>query len=130
MKWNVAIVQCKKKKMEELNRKCEEAILGKFSAPYNGNTYYFSCDMEAQSNFEKVDRAFEKGRITEIGWTAYDSNGDVTRLLLTSESFEPIYIRHLEHIQGNISKFRDFITPLVMSATTLTDINDIQWNMI
>lgn len=114
-------------KMSELANLCNRTILSRFSSKVNGEDYFFSNDMEAQSNFEKCDRAFEKQRFTEVAWTAYDLNGDVVRLILTVETFEPVYISHLTHIQSNISKFRDHLMPLVEQATTVEEVENIIW---
>jgi hypothetical protein len=116
-------------KMIELSRKCNETILGKFSSQVNGVTYYFSNDMEAQANFEKCDRAFEKGRLTDIAWTCYNTNDEVVRLVLTPETFEQVYLDHLYHIQNNISKLRDFLMPMVDSSISEEDLKKITWNM-
>lgn len=111
-----------------LNQQCNETITGKFAYTYDdGVSYYFSCDMEAQSNFEKVDRAFDKGRMTEITWTAYDSLGNAVRLSFNQTNFENLYLAHLNHIQENISKFRDDLMPQVMNATTVEELQSIQW---
>lgn len=106
----------KMQKMRELNKMCNYIILGRFISVVDGEKYYFSNDMEAQANFEKCDRAFEKGRLTEIVWTCYDEHGNIQRITLTPETFEGVYISHLAHINDNISKFRDTLMPLVESA--------------
>lgn len=116
-------------KMKELADTCNKTILDRFSSKVDGVDYLFSNDMEAQANFEKCDRAFEKGRITEIPWTAYTMDGDVIRILLNEEKFEPVYISHLSHITGNISKFRDFLMPLVEDAKTVEEVEKVNWNL-
>ncbi|OIS74608.1 hypothetical protein [Bacillus licheniformis] len=119
--------RAKSEKIEELSRECKAAILGRFVATVDGVEYLFSCDIEAQANFEKAEKSFAKGLITEIPWTAYDSNGKVVRVLLNQEKFEPVYIKHLEHIQNNISKFRDFLQPMVEDAQTPEEVFIIRW---
>lgn len=114
-------------KRDELNYMCSETILGRFSSVVDGVTYYFSNDQEAQANFDKADRAFDKGLMTEISWTAYDGDGNVVRLVFNQATFEPLYMSHLTHIQDNISKFRDFLMPLVNSATTMEELEAISW---
>jgi YHS domain-containing protein len=113
-------------KMDELNSACNNAIYGRFASTFNGKTYYFSCDSEAQSNFEKVDRAFEKGRITQINWTAYDESDNVVRLTYDTTSFETLYVDHLNHIQSNISKLRDTLMPQVENASE-DELKQINW---
>ena len=106
---------------------CNLTILGRFSADVNGSTYYFSNDMEAQANFQKADGAFEKNRIIEVVWTAYNTEGNVERIPLNKESFELVYISHLAHVQNSIAKFRDFLMPLVESSTTVEELESIVW---
>ncbi len=119
--------EIKDKKIEKLNRMCNETILGRFSFDINGESFLFSNDLEAQSNFDKCDRAFEKGFMTTIAWTAYNSAGEVVRLDFTAENFPPLYMAHLNHIQGNISRFRDELMPLVEQATTVEEVENINW---
>lgn len=115
-------------KIVELGRQCEEAILGRFTAEIGGVTYAFSNDREAQSNFDKADSSFSRGRITEIPWTAYDQDGNVCRILLSADDFEILYTAHLDHIQSNIAKFRDFLQPLVMGTERVEEVEAITWD--
>lgn len=117
----------KENKLRELNQKCEESILGRFTVVINGVQYQFSNDNEAQKNFDKADRAFTKGMIIEIPWTVYNSNGQVVRVLLNQETFDMVYADHLSHIQNNISKFRDILQPQVEMATTISEVEAIIW---
>jgi hypothetical protein len=126
--WINSIDEAKKNKLVELNGACSMTISGRFTATVNNIDYQFSCDSEAQSNFEKTDRAFDKTRITEINWTAYDVDGNVVRLLLDNTTFEGVYMAHLQHIQDNVSKFRDTLMPLVESASTVDEVNAIIWS--
>lgn len=111
------LIKAREMKMSELDKACQQSILGYFKATVDGVEYSFSCDFEAQTNFEKVDRAFEKGRMTQINWTAYDANGNVVRVTLDPTSFEPVYLAHLYHIQSNISRLRDVLQPQVEIAS-------------
>lgn len=126
--WTNALDDTRSKKLQELKEACNITILGRFSHVFGEDTYYFSNDMEAQANFEKCDRAFEKGRLTEIPWTAYDSEENVVRLIFDSASFEPLYISHLTHIQSNIVKFRDILMPRVVAAQTVPELVAINWD--
>jgi YHS domain-containing protein len=114
-------------KLSELNDACNNAILERFPFEIDGVTYYFSHDTEAQDNFERLDKAFEKGRTTSELWTAYDSNGNVVRLSFDIVSFEPLYIEHLKRITDNISRFRDILMPQVLNAATIEDVQSITW---
>jgi len=133
---SVLLNNVKSNKIKELDQLCQQEILGKFVFQVNGIDYSFSCDMEAQANFEKVDRAFERQRITEIGWTCYDPEGKVVRVVVDSEIFEQLYVAHLTHIQSNIAKFRDYLQQIVESVTieasgsveqAIAEVNSIRW---
>lgn len=117
----------KSKKMQELNKACDSAIMGNFTANIQGADYQFSNDSEAQMNFEKCDNAFFRGRISSISWTAYDTSGNVVRLTLNVDDFETVYMAHLNAITGNISKFRDVLQAQVENATTVDEVNSITW---
>lgn len=129
IKWNDSLEIAKENKKLELSHACNTSITGRFSVNLNGVEYKFSNDMEAQMNFEKYARAFDKGLITEILWTAYDVDGSVVRITLTEEMFNIVYLEHLNHIQRNISKYRDFLMPMVENAKTVEEVNLIQWSM-
>lgn len=114
-------------KMRELNESCEHTIFGRFVATVRGIQYQFSNDVEAQMNFDKSDRAFDKGRITEVTWTCYDMQGNVQRLVMDATDFEVVYVAHLQHITGNIARFRDELAPLVHQAQSVEDLGKIKW---
>lgn len=124
---NGVLDSARKNKIEELDKACSETILNYFPFDVNGVTYYFSNDMEAQANFEKAGRAFDKAYITNITWTAYNQNDIAFRLTFDSVSFDNLYLAHLHHIQDNISKFRDVLEPQVLSATTIEELDSIKW---
>lgn len=117
----------KKLKMEELNLKCNETIVGRFLSTVDGVQYYFSCDDEAQKNFDKAKLSFMDATITDIKWTAYDLDGNVCRLMLNDTKFKPVYVDHLMQINGNISKLRDTLEPQVYAALTIEEVNGIVW---
>lgn len=127
MNWKDNLEESKRLKSEELSRKCNETILGRFSSTIDSVEYQFSNDLEAQANFEKCDKAFDRGMIIEIPWTAYDMDGNTVRVLLNREKFSIVYYNHLEHIQNNISKFRDFLMPMVENATNVEEVEAIKW---
>jgi hypothetical protein len=114
-------------KMVELDQKCSQAIVGRFTAMVDGVEYSFSCDEEAQKNFDKADWAFSKGNVPELPWTAYNSEGQVVRILINPDNFGPVYLAHLEHIQNNIAKFRDFLQPMVEGAEDPDEVFSVKW---
>lgn len=113
-------------KLKELGLACEKTILGYFQSTVNGMVYNFSCDDNAQKNFDKAENAFSKNYLTTMDWTVYDENWKVVRLTLDATAFEPVYKAHLNHIQGNISKFRDILQPKVDAAYLNGDIDGIK----
>jgi YHS domain-containing protein len=125
--WKDKLIEVRKDKEAELDKKCKDTILGRFSCDIDGVTYYFSNDTEAQANFEKCDRNLEKGRISTITWTAYDTSDNVVRLTFDVVTFEPLYIAQSTHIQANIIKYRDDLMPRVAAAQTIEEIQAITW---
>jgi hypothetical protein len=123
---DLALEKAKNAKKIELDQDCHNTIMGRFEVDIGGTIYEFSCDLEAQSNFARADRAFEKGRITTTGWTAY-INGEVTRVVLDEPTFEAVYTAHLYHITDNISKFRDVLEPKVNNATRVEEVMSVKW---
>lgn len=121
------LADLKESKINELSMACNQAILGEFTTVINGVTYSFSNDEQAQQNFKDAKLAFMSGDITEITWTAYDSNGKVTRLQLNKQTFNSVYMAHLNHTLSNISKFRDTLQPQVEACTTIDQLNAITW---
>jgi hypothetical protein len=127
--WKDAVQQARESKLAELDQTCNRTILGNFAYTYSdGNTYYFNNDTMAQGNFDKVLNAFDKNLVTAIAWTAYTKEGAVARLVFDVNSYLGLYEAHLNHIQANISKFRDFLEPKVMAASTVPAIQEINWN--
>jgi hypothetical protein len=124
---DLELKKAKISKKKELDQACHDTIMGRFPVDLNGTVYEFSCDLEAQSNFMKADRAFEKGRMTTTGWTAY-LNGEVVRIQLDEALFDIVYTAHLNHILGNISKYRDTLEPIVDEALRVEDVMSVKWS--
>lgn len=119
--------QNKEVTLRKFDQLCSETILGRFITEVDGVQYQFSCDNEAQKNFDKCLTAFSRGMIESNPWTAYTMEGEVVRLELTTDKFDKVYLSHLEHIQGNIAKFRDILEPRVREAKTLEELREITW---
>jgi hypothetical protein len=119
--------QYKQFKLDELARKCENAIVGRFSSTVNNFVFQFSNDMEAQNNFKDGIWALENGKVASIPWTAYDSTGKVVRISLDLNQLSDINVNRLMHQQTNVSKLRDVLQPIVEAATTKEDVEAIVW---
>lgn len=124
---NKTLDQVKADRLDYLNDMCNKAILSNFTSTVGGINYSFSNDEDAQKNFDKAGRAFDKGFITSLIWTAYDSQGNDVRIALDNNSFETVYVDHLNHIQSNISNYRDSLQPRVQSATSIDEVNSVIW---
>jgi hypothetical protein len=59
-------------------------------------------------------------------WTVR-KNGEYTRIPINKAIMNELTIAILLHKDSNISKYRDFLMPLVNSATTVEEINAIKW---
>lgn len=119
--------QVKQAKIAELNQSCNQAIVGRFTSTVNGVSYQFSYDQEAQSNFNGTAAAFSRSYITSVVWTAYDVSGNAVRLTLSATDFDTVAKDALNHVNSNISRFRDTLVPQVNSATTVSAVNAIVW---
>lgn len=119
----------KQRKDAELNKACNEAILAGFTHVINGQTYWFSYDMEAQGNFRDGREILKDGIMTEVPWTVRlgGINGDYARIPITLEIMNELTLKIMEHKTGYISKYRDFLMPLVNGATTPEEVAEIVW---
>jgi YHS domain-containing protein len=118
----------KNKKILDLDDKCKSTILGNFAYAVDGTTYYFPNDDTAQKNFDKFEIAFRNGyATTPENFTCYDSSGNVCRVPFDATTFPPLYAAHLMTIANNISTFRDDLELKVNAATTVDELNGIQW---
>lgn len=126
----LSLDEVKLAKLDELDKSCNETILGNFAYAVNGTTYYFPNDTTAQSNFDKFYIAFKDGIATSpTNFTCYDAvtNGSVCRVAFDETSFPDLYKAHLNHIAYNVSKFRDTLEPQVNACTTVDQVNAITW---
>ncbi|MBT2656609.1 hypothetical protein J7E81_15425 [Bacillus sp. ISL-18] len=132
IKWVDSFEETKNNKLIELNKKCNDTILGRFSSEVDGVIYYFSHDSEAQSNFSTAKLAFMDGTVAQMGgvipWTAYDSEGNVFRLQLNQSQFNSVFLSKMLHVTNNVAKYRDFLVPLVIDAKTPEEIKSITWD--
>lgn len=115
----------KQQKLIELDRQCNETILGRFKSTIGGVEYEFSYDMEAQSRFNGVAVLFLAGKITEMEWTAY-VNGERTRIILTQPEFDIVSLAAMNHQATNIAKFNQLLKQ-VESATTIAEVEAVVW---
>lgn len=116
----------KEMKDAELNETCSETILHGFDYLFNGSTYHFSYDKDAQTNFQETYVLFQNDAITNIKWTA-TTNETKTRLLFTKEEFSGLYFASVQHKLSCISHYRDTLKPLLDAVNTIEEITSLNW---
>jgi hypothetical protein len=124
----VLLEQSKSSKIEELERSCDNSIVGGFDYPINGVSYHFSCSLAAQSNFEGTNTLFKEGLIQSAKWTVVNNEtGQTERIELNQETFNSIKLAVFQHIASNVSKLRDILEPQVNTATIQAELDAIVW---
>lgn len=118
--------KAKEKKDWELNTACNRAIESGFYHTVNGVEYHFSFDVEAQMNFQQTLFLISTGLISEIVWTV-KQEGEYTRIMLTAEDLSGLVISMLQHKEGKISRYRDFLLPIMDGCETVEEVNSITW---
>lgn len=126
----VTLDELKKLKENQLSYLCTQSINSYFSyKPINSEqVYLFSYDTEAQGNFTDTLLAISGGAVTEVTWTAHAiETMEVVRVTLTAQDFQLLVGVIMQHKNGNISKFRDTLMPLVSAATTKAKVDKVVW---
>lgn len=125
---SLALRQAKERKIQELNKDCQEAILAGFKTVSNGINYEISYDIEAQMNLQETDRLFVNNMIESIMWSV-GINGKKQRILLNRDQFNKIYLASVKHKQDCISHFRDQLVPIVEQAGSIEAVENINWDV-
>lgn len=112
----------------ELSQACHEEIIKIFEVDIEGEKYGFSYDMEAQTNMQETYHMFQNNAINEITWSARH-NQDKIRITLNKSDFEKVYYSGIKHKQSLIGKLKDVLEPLVDSAESESELNQISWDM-
>jgi len=124
----VTLEEVKGAKLAQLNELCNKTIVEGFSQEINGTVYHFSCSLSAQSNFTGTDALFKDGLIAESEWTVVNiTTGAVERITLDQPTFNDVKLAVFQHINSNVSKFRNTLQPQVDSATTNTEVDAVTW---
>lgn len=113
----------------ELNAKCKAAILEGFTHTIDDVTYWFSYDMEAQGNFRDAKEVLKDGLVDVMPWTVRKGgiDGEYNRLIVDLDLINELSIVIMHHKTGLISKYRDFLMPLVNECKTIEELESIQW---
>ena len=115
-------------KLNQLNHLCNETIVNGFTYKIDDIVYKFSSSLEAQSNFQSTDSLFKDGLIAEVYWSATNiENGIVERITLNNKAFNDLRLALFHHINSNVSRFRDGLQPLVLTAKTNEEVDNINW---
>lgn len=125
----IAIDIAKKDKDEELNAKCKEAILAGFEYTIDGVNYWFSYDMEAQGNFRDASDALNGGMVPELPWTVRIGgiDGEYGRVMVNARLILELRVAGMTHKSEKISKYRDFLMPIVDQAVSSEEIESVVW---
>ena len=116
------------RKEAQLSAQCQERIEEGFVYSINNTPYKFSYDLIAQLNFQATLRLLEAGVEKSVLWTVkYPDTLEYTRIPLTLELIKDILIHAEQHRQIHVSKFRDFLLPIVLSSHTLEEILEVEW---
>lgn len=114
-------------KFDELNSACNKDISGYFDAPVGSETYTFSFDTEAQSNFIGSLALFNEGLMTEVEWTAW--KGDTPhRVTLSKEQFLNVALLAYREKDAKIAKLRNVLQPRIEACTTIAEVQAISWD--
>ncbi len=123
----VVLTLVKENKFNELNDACNKDILGYFDASVGLETYSFSFDEEAQSNFIGSLALFNEGLMTEVEWTAW--KGDKAhRVTLSKEQFLNVAFLAYREKDAKISKLRNVLQPRIEACKTIEEVQAIQWD--
>lgn len=116
-------------KDQELNQACNDAILSGFDHIIGGSSYHFSFDTEAQLNFQGIRPLLSEGIIPKVDWTV-TKDGEYYRIPVDKKLMDELTIAILMHKDGNVRKYRNQLLPKVNEATTVEEVNSINWNSI
>lgn len=117
----------KESKKSELRDECHNAIIGSFESYLNGKKYEFTYDLEAQTNMQETYNMFQNNVIDEIKWTT-SIDGEKKRIIFSKRDFEKVYYDGVKHKQTQISKLKDVLEPMVDSAESESELDEISWS--
>lgn len=124
--------QLEKRKLakdQELNQACNDAIMAGFDHVIDGLEYHFSFDTEAQLNFQGIRPLLAEGIVTQVDWTV-SRDGAYHRIPVDKKLMDELTVAILMHKDGNVRKYRNVLLPKVYEATTIEEVDKINWNSI
>jgi hypothetical protein len=125
---SIRLEEVKRAKVDELDAQCSASILGGFQYELDGVPYHFSLSLPAQANFQGANALFQEGKVTTKRWTVLNLlTGKVDRIDIDKVTFEQLKMVVDDLIDGNVSRFRDELEPLVWAATTIEEVQAIIW---
>jgi hypothetical protein len=123
---NADISIVKSAKLAQLREQCSLTIMNGFEYEINNNTYRFSCDNEAQANFQGADSLFKDNLITMIDWTV-QQDGVYRRITVDATTFILLKLEVFKCINSNVSRLRDSLQPQVEATTSNEEVDSINW---
>lgn len=121
----------KEAKIVQLTQACQEAIYHGFFVEIDGTNYRISYDAEAQTNISERWLLFQNRIIEDITITVHEQPSDEhTRITVTKDQFEQIYLASIEQKEAKIARLRDRLIPQVYEARTESDLEYIDWGNI
>lgn len=131
-KWGVSTLEeFKELRKNKLSKECTNSILSGFTASVGKKEYTFSYDKEAQANLAERWQLFQNEMIDSIVLTARTlEDNTYTRLKVNKAEFTLVYLSSVKHKEDNISRLHDLLVPLVNSAVSIKQIEDIHWTNV
>jgi hypothetical protein len=124
----VSLEELKAAKVNQLDEACNLAIISGFEHVVNDINYLFSSSVTAQANFQGTDTLFKDGLITEAEWTVVNiETGKIERIIIDQIQFNEIKLKVFQHINSNISRFRNILQPQVEQALTKEEVEVVVW---
>lgn len=110
-------------KINQLNDKCNQSVLGGFSSSCLGATHNYQFDYDAQMNLNgQLNLLNIDSTITSVSWRTLDAG----ILSHTKDQFIQLYKDASSFKSSQIDKYWN-LKSQVLSATTETQINAINW---
>ena len=125
-----ALNRAKERKGQLLSDECQRCIEAGFIYEIDGVPYRFSYDLRAQLNFQndRVTLMNSADPEATVLWTVrYPGSTNYTRLNLNLYMPDEIIAAAERHRISKVSKLRDFLLPILISAETFEEVAEINW---
>lgn len=123
------IILTKQRQLQDLDVSCNLSILAGFTYEYKGTSYQVSYSKNKQQRFEEFARIFSMSDATTVEWE-FILDGNLVYHPLTKLEFLTLSTYATLIKQNKIDKLNKELTDLVNQATTVEEIQAIQWDSI